>query len=145
MNGGVPWAVGLGHDTKAEHTESCRLMMDWLGIEEHSATVEDACCRAMPPGDDWGLAVPADPEAASVLSLNSEDWSAWKTKRMALRLRHVQSGEGTFYGAGQEDDALVTAWDRRSAALAAFRPGDRRLLADIAKALVSGRLAVGRP
>lgn len=60
---------------------------------------------------------------------------------MAVRLADVRSGEG-FHGAEQEDDALVTAYDRQGAALAAFRAADRRLLADLAEALGKGRLAV---
>jgi hypothetical protein len=47
-----------------------------------------------------------------------------------------------FYGAEQDHDALVTAWDRDSAVLAAFRASDRKLLADIADAVRNGRLAV---
>lgn len=41
-----------------------------------------------------------------------------------------------------DDDILVTAYDQGSAVSAAFRPADRKLLADIAEAMAAGALAL---
>ena len=140
--GGTPWAIALGRDVKAEHEHGCHLLMDWLGIADQPVTVDDACCRPLASGREWGLAEPADPKAATVLVIHDAEAGAWRTKRHALHPRHFLSGEGVFYGASQDDDALVTAWDGESVALAAFRPTDRKLLKDVAEALQAGRLAI---
>ena len=137
---GTPWGVTLGRDAKAEHEHGCFGLLGWLGITNDAVTVADACCRPRPSGPDWALSEPDDPKAATVLSLNSAEAGIWRTKRHALKPRHVQSDGEAFYGAVQEDDALVTAWDDASVALAAFRPGDRKLLRNIAEALRTGRL-----
>ncbi|MGY2049086.1 hypothetical protein [Methylobacterium sp. JK268] len=137
---GTPWAVALGRDAKAEHEHGCLGLLDWLGIGDEAITVADVCCRPRPTGPDWALCEPDDPRAATVLGLNSAEAGIWRTKRHALKPKHVQSDGDAFYGACQEDDALVTAWDDRSAALAAFRPVDRKLVRDIAEAVRTGRL-----
>jgi hypothetical protein len=139
---GIPWGVALGRDAKAEHEYGCSRFLEWLGIENEAVTVADACCRPRPcpPRGEWALCEPADPQAATVLSLNSVEAGIWRTKRHALKPKHVQSDGEAFYGAEQEDDALVTAWDDECAALAAFRPTDRTLVRDIAGAIRTGRL-----
>lgn len=137
---GTPWGVALGRDAKAEHEHGCFELLDWLGVDSEAITVADVCCRPRPPGPDWALCEPDDPKAATVLSLNNAEAAVWRTKRHALKPKHVQSDGEAFYGACQEDDALVTAWDDESAALAAFRPADRKLVRDIAEALRTGRL-----
>lgn len=140
-NDGRPWGVALGYDCKAEHEGGKAGLLDWLGIPKGAETVTEACCAPKAPGPDWALVQHDDEALASLLVLNDDDARLRRTKRMGIRRKHLGDGE-TFHGASQDDDTLATAYDETSVALAAFRPDDRRLLADLADALGRGRLAV---
>ena len=99
--------------------------------------------RPLPPErakPRWVLVQHDDPKLATLLILNDPFATDWRAKRRGIRLRDLRDGEA-FHGAIQADDALVTAYDQDALALAAFRPADRQLLADMAGALVAGRLA----
>lgn len=139
--GGTPWGVALGHDCKAEHEHGCAGLRAWLGVAEDAVTVEDALCRPKPAASDWAFVQHDDPKLATLLVLNDAYAQDWTAKRQGVRRKHLRDGEG-FHDAWQEDDALATAYDETGAALAAFRPDDRRLLADLAGALAAGRLAL---
>ncbi|MFY9294729.1 MAG: hypothetical protein WAP03_29205 [Methylorubrum rhodinum] len=136
----APWDVALGHDAAAEHVGGCLGLRDWLGVRDDATTVEDGLCRPRARRSDWVLVQHDDPNLATLLILNEPFATEWRAKRRGIRLRDLRDGEA-FHGAIQEVDSLVTAYDQDALALAAFRPADRQLLADMAGALVAGRLA----